>query len=45
MTLAMIDGESVVLVWREADVDAVLAAAYDMGLPVAASWAVLEARG
>ena len=45
LTIAMINGEPVVVCWRERDVDAALAAAYDMGLPVASSWSVMAALG
>ena len=35
MTLTMIDGEPVILIWQSAEIDAALAAADDMGLPIA----------
>ena len=45
MTVAMIQGEPAVVCRRERNVEAALAAAAAMGLPVATSWSVAEAAG
>ena len=45
LTIAMIDGEPVVLLWQARWVDAALSAAADMGLPVASSWGVARELG
>ena len=45
LTIAMMNGEPVVVCWRERDVDAALVAAYDMGLPVASTWSIVAALG
>ena len=45
VTLAMIDGEPVIVCRQVKDYEAALSAAADMGLPVSVSWAVAEAAG
>ncbi len=45
VTIAMIHSEPAVLCWQVRDYEAALAAAGNMGLPIATCWSVAEAVG